>query len=122
MLSLGCGMAELYEIVHKVEAFLANVLSLQELEDWSAEFSWNIHKRSDSEAQSLAYQIRAILNAFSDDEAESGLRKELAEAVRPFSFAVPVYAKPIEIVVGRPSQKTGTGAFRPLELRFAVSV
>jgi hypothetical protein len=78
-------MAGIYEIVQKVEAFLANVLSLQEFEDWSAEFSWDIHKRADANVQDLAYRVRAILNAFSDEESESGLREELAEAVRPFA-------------------------------------
>jgi hypothetical protein len=120
MLILGCGMAEQYEIIQKVEAFLANSLSFQEFDDWSAEFSWNIHERADSETQALAYQVRAILNAFSEDDSESGLRKELAEAVRPFCSEVRVYAHPVEIVYGKPSQRTA--AFRSLVLRSAFVV
>lgn len=78
-------MASVHEISDQVAAYLANRLSLEQLEDWSAEYSWNIHERADEETKALAYRVRAILNAYSDDADESSLQEELAAAIRrPF--------------------------------------
>jgi hypothetical protein len=62
---------------------LADKISIDEFEDWSASFSWNIHKRADAETQKLAYLIRAILNSHEDDETEDQLREHLALAAGP---------------------------------------
>jgi hypothetical protein len=117
LLILGCGMAERREIIETVEAFLDNSLSLQDFEDWSAEFSWDIHKRADPDVQALAYQVRAILNAFSEDDFQDGLRKELAAAIRPFA-EIPVYSKTMQLVYGRPFLETG--AFKPIVLHLCA--
>jgi signal transduction histidine kinase len=80
-------MASVLEILEQVERFLAKQVSLEDFEAWSAEYAWNIHQRADEETQNLARMVQAILNAFEDDQDETGLRLELAEAVRPFAFA-----------------------------------
>ena len=72
-------MARALEAAEKVSAFLADRISLEELEDWSASFSWNIHRSDDEQAQAIAYQVRGILNEYSDDVSEERIRKELAE-------------------------------------------
>ena len=67
-------MPSVRDISHHVSEFLADRLSLEELEDWSAEYSWDIHKRGDDEVRELAYQVQAILNAHSDDSKEDSFR------------------------------------------------
>ncbi len=106
-------MASVCEISDHVADFLANRLSLEQLEDWSAEYSWNIHKRADDEIRELAYQIRAILNAHSDDPTEDGVRQELADAIRPFG------SRAYEVTVGVPRFKA-TSASAPLRIQVAV--
>jgi hypothetical protein len=96
-------MASVFEISAQVASFLADRLSLEQLEDWSAEYSWNIHKRADDSTQALAYQVRAILNAYSNDLCEDGLRRELAIAVRPFVQLARVSVPTIPLVYGQPS-------------------
>ena len=77
-------MANLREISDQVLNLLENEISLDAFEDWSAEYSWNLHQRADDKVQGLAYQIRGILNAHGDDETEDLLRQELATAISPF--------------------------------------
>ena len=77
-------MANVKEISDQVMHFLANEISLDAFDDWSAEYSWNIHQRANKEVQQLAYEIRGILNAHADDETEDRLRAELAGAIFPF--------------------------------------
>jgi hypothetical protein len=77
-------MASVHEISDQIAEFLAGRLSLDQLEDWSAEYSWNIHKRTDKGTQALAYRVRSILNAYFDEVGEKELREELAIAIRPF--------------------------------------
>jgi hypothetical protein len=93
------------EISDQVENFLAKQISLEQLEDWSAEYSWNIHQRADSDVRGLAYQIEAILNAYSGD-SEDAIRKALEEAVHPFASRL-VYAPAREPdVFGEPQQRS----------------
>lgn len=77
-------MPSIHEISKQVAAFLANCISLEQFEDWSAEYSGDIYKTADDETRDLACQIRAILNAFDDDETEDGLRVELASTIRRY--------------------------------------
>jgi len=77
-------MANVQEIADQVMRFLADEMPLEALEDWSAEYSWNLHQRAGEVVQDLAYQIRGILNAHADDETDSIIRQELASAVSPF--------------------------------------
>lgn len=95
-------MASVQEISAQISAFLANRLSLEQFEDWSAEYSWNIHKRADEETQAFAYQVRAILNAYSEDADENLLREELATAVLPFARSARASVMTIELVLGKP--------------------
>ena len=78
------------EAVGKVSGFLANRISLEQLEDWSALHLQNAHRAGDDQSQITAHLIRSILNAFEDDEAEGPLREELANAIRPYENRVPV--------------------------------
>jgi hypothetical protein len=86
-------MASAQEGVNQIRRFLANSLSFEEFEDWSARFSWKIHQTGDLAAQSLAYQIRAILNAHAEDLTEVSVRKDLEAAIRPFVNTVQIYWK-----------------------------
>lgn len=78
-------MPSAQEARKKIEDLLENRISLEEFEDWSASFSWNIHRHTDKEVQAIAYQIRSILNEHSDDATEAAVRQELADAARPFA-------------------------------------
>ncbi len=70
-------MASALEASNRIAEFLADRISLEQLEDWSASFSWDIHRIDDEQAQAIAYQVRAILNEYSDDAIEDRIRKEL---------------------------------------------
>ena len=87
-------MANLREISDQVLNLLADEISLDVFEDWSAEYSWNLHRRAGKNVQDLAYQIRGILNAHADDETEQLLRQELAAAIFPFLQAETQLADP----------------------------
>jgi hypothetical protein len=77
-------MANVQEIKRHIRKFLDDQISLEDFDDWSAEYAWNIHKRDDHKTQDLARSLRAIINAHEDDTDESGLRKELEIAIHPF--------------------------------------
>jgi hypothetical protein len=72
-------MASASEASNKIAEFLADRVSLEQLDDWSASFSWDIHKTGEEQAQAIAYQVRAILNEYSDDASEDRIRKELVQ-------------------------------------------
>jgi hypothetical protein len=85
IVNLGWGWLSAMPTAQKVvSSFLANRMSLEEFEDWSASYLANVYRTGDAEAQSFARQIRSILNAYEDDEVEDGMRRELANTVRPF--------------------------------------
>jgi hypothetical protein len=77
-------MAKAREIVNHVSAFLSRELSLDELDGWSASYLQYVYRVGDNQDQSAIQNVRAVLNAFDDDENEEGLRQELAAAIRPF--------------------------------------
>lgn len=77
-------MVNAQEPVERVQDYLADRISLERFEDWSASFVQNIHNTGDADAQRLARLIRSALNAFEDDQEDSALRHELAELIRPF--------------------------------------
>ena len=53
--------------------------------DWSASYSWDIHRRADAKTRDLAYLIRSVIVGFeSGDLSEAEVREELANAIRPF--------------------------------------
>ena len=72
-------MASASEASNKIAEFLADRISLEQLEDWSASFAWDIHKTGEERVQAIAYQVRAILNEYSDDASEDRIRKELVQ-------------------------------------------
>lgn len=70
------------EIRQKTIAYLTNSLSLDELEDWLVEKSWNMHLDSLPSAISLAGEIELTLMEYSDDAfSERELRKRMLEAI-----------------------------------------
>ena len=77
-------MANTREAADKISEFLANRISLEVLEDWSALYLQSAYQSRNLEAQRISRQIRSILNAFEDDENDRGLRLELANATRRF--------------------------------------
>lgn len=77
-------MANSRDVVKQIEEFLDGEISLEELEDWSASFAHDAYANQDAESQEAARFLRSVLNAYSDDLSESGLRKELKSIVRPF--------------------------------------
>ena len=95
-------MASVNEISDQVLEFLSDRISLQELEEWSASYSWNIHRRAGRKIQDLAYAVRGMLVEYSSgDIDEMKLRKGLADAIRPFAvIRVSVLTK--KVVFGKP--------------------
>jgi hypothetical protein len=88
-------MASAQEAVERVQDYLADRLSLENFEDWSASYMQNIHNSGDASAQSIARMIRSILNAYGDDCSDSAMRQEFEEAIRPFvSFPENRYGDP----------------------------
>ncbi len=76
-------MASVSEIYANVSSFLAGEMSLEEFEDLSVAYAWNIHQRADVQTVRLARMVCVILDAFDADENERKLRVELANAIRP---------------------------------------
>jgi hypothetical protein len=105
------GMAKIGEIVEQVKALLAGEISLEAFEDWSADYSWDIHRQPNAAAMNLAYQIRGILNAHADDLSDDVVRQELAGAIRPFAGQFEIAWKDCEGVAAEIA--TGTHA-RPV--------
>src|SRR5437763_586788 len=77
------------EAIDRIEDLSLDRMSVEEFEDWSSIYSWNIHKSNDREAQRIAYEIRGILNDY-PEEAESQMRLELKKLIRPFVSKRPV--------------------------------
>ena len=77
-------MASVEESVERVSAFLANRLSPELFEDWSASYVSAIGSHDDSDGAKVARLIRSILNAYEEDETDLAMRAELAETIRPF--------------------------------------
>lgn len=83
---------ESYEAL-AVQEMLENRMSLDQFQDWSAAYSWDIHKHAGQEVQNLAYMIEGLLVEFSNgDIDETAFRTELAKSTRHYL--------PIEIVFG----------------------
>ena len=99
-------MIRAQDAVDRVQDFLANRISLEDFEDWSASYIHDVHRSEDVQAQKSAHLIRSILNAFEDDETEQGLRQELANAVRPFAQLVEIVPyTPVLVSPGKSSVK-----------------
>ena len=77
-------MAKAHEAIEHIAEYLADQISLEELEDWSASFVQSVFQSDDAVAQQIALLVRSRLNAFEDDESDAGLRQELADAIYPF--------------------------------------
>ncbi len=95
-------MANVTEISTHVREFLSGGMSLGELEDWAAEYSWNIHKRANQETQQLAYFVHDRVDDFAEGNIdETVFRQELAAAIRPFeqNFALFSYDKWSDLVM-----------------------
>jgi hypothetical protein len=66
------------QIRERVARYLVGEISLDELEDWLVERSWNMHRDSDEAAQKLAAAIELRLAEHSSGHlSDDGLRKEL---------------------------------------------
>jgi hypothetical protein len=84
-------MASTREAVNQVSMFVHDDISLEAFEDWSASFLRESHNLGDDRTQVLARRLRSILNAFEDDDATDALKRELADAVRPFEHVLGIY-------------------------------
>ena len=69
------------EAEQQIMEYLANKLSLDELEDWSAEAAVDAHNNPDHSAKSLIYSMRGLLNFHEDDDSEDGLKQNLLDAL-----------------------------------------
>ena len=78
-------MSNAQDAVEQVWQFLANELSLEDFEDWSASYLTDAFQSDDLEAQKIGRLIRSILNAYADDSTEHALHLELAVAISPFA-------------------------------------
>ena len=78
-------MASVQEIRRWLDDFLEGRISLERFEDWSASYSWDIHKSGNYEAQRLAYEIEGILSEHSQDADETEVRRELENVLHPFA-------------------------------------
>ena len=69
-----------------VNDFLANRIDLDAFEDWSALNLQYARRFGNAGDRRLADSIRAILNAFADDDTEDGMRMELQSVLSPSHF------------------------------------
>jgi hypothetical protein len=97
-------MVDVQQAVEHVWQFLAEELSLDDFEDWSAIYLAEAFQSADTQAQDAGRVIRAILNAYGDDASEENLRAELATAISPF------VKSSAENSVGKPSMIAESGA------------
>jgi hypothetical protein len=79
--------------IEHILAYLASQISLDALEDWSAEASIDIQNNPDEPAQNLVNATRALLNRHEDDESPSALKQALLAVV-------------VETVIGAPSSSS----------------
>lgn len=77
-------MAKAREVEQHVSDFLERRASLENLEDWSASYLPVVYRSGDSDAIAAIQNVRAVLNAFENEDSEDGLRMELAAAIRSF--------------------------------------
>lgn len=61
--------------------YLADRISLEDLEDWSAEASIDNYNNRDDLARRMVYSIRALLNDHEEDESPSGLKEDLLDTI-----------------------------------------
>lgn len=74
------------EIRNRLSDLRDGKISLDEFQEWFDPYVWNIHKREDSETQSLAYEIGLKLAEYSSgDLDEPALMRGLVAAIRPFA-------------------------------------
>jgi hypothetical protein len=78
-------MSNAQDAVEQVWQYLANELSLDEFEDWSASYLTDVFQSGDAQAQEVGRVIRSILNAYGDDSTDAALRSELVNAISPFA-------------------------------------
>lgn len=68
-------------IRERLASYLAGEIALDDLEDWIAQRTWNLHKFGNERCQKLAYAIESKLSEHSSGHlTDEGLRREL----RPF--------------------------------------
>jgi hypothetical protein len=86
-------MANAQEALDRISDYLANRISLDAFENWSASFVHDVRACGDPTALDIAQLVRSILNTFDEDAMDDGLRKELAIAILPFQSALRVFPK-----------------------------
>jgi hypothetical protein len=74
------------DIRAQVARYLAGEIQLDDLEDWIAQRTWNVHATGNEDCQRLAYAIEARLAEHSSGHLdEAALRKELAPLVTSYT-------------------------------------
>ena len=108
-------MASASEIVREVRRLLEGKTSLDDFEDWSASYSWNIRQRASKPVQDLAYLIELRMIEYGNgDMDESALFAQLGDAIRPFEESTN-YGEVLRVEYGIPPWRA-TSATRPLAL------
>jgi hypothetical protein len=75
------------QVVEQAMEYLANRISLEDLEDWSAEASIDIHNNPDELAKRLVYAIRGVLNSHEDDASPNAQASILLPIQEPFIYS-----------------------------------
>ena len=66
--------------IAEIRKFLGGQISLESLEDWSAVYLQDAYRNSDEAAKEVAHLLRSIINSYSDDMSEAGIRTALGNA------------------------------------------
>jgi exonuclease VII small subunit len=75
------------DVRNKIEAYLANSISLREFEDWLTETSWNMHKDSFEATIELVNDIELSLAEFSNSHLSvKELQQRLLQAQKQVRF------------------------------------
>lgn len=107
-------MPNIADVCDHVRQWLAGGISLREFEDWFVPETWNVHSSGDSELESLVDEIELNLSEYSDHVLNADeLRREMANAIRPFDQNTASAEKMLHIVYGVPPSDTSTSA-KPL--------
>jgi hypothetical protein len=111
-------IAEL-EIRSNLVRFLSKEMSLDQLEDWLVQRSWNMHKDSGEEARKLASAIELRLAEYSSGHLdESGLRDELRSLGNTGIIQIS-FGKAVPIIAPEPPNNV-TAEVRPQVLSFPI--
>jgi hypothetical protein len=77
-------MDKVREAIESVLNYLQRRMSQEAFEDWSALYAQQAFLSGDTKTVEIARNVRAVLNAFDDDDGDEYVRVELTELIRPF--------------------------------------